>query len=75
MFVIGDILDSSVCSGPLDAIIERCTLQLFPPEERGIALDTLASRLTPDGLFLSHCHDGGWKPPDKPVDQVERFLA
>ena len=73
-FVIGDILDSSICSGPFDAIIERRMLQLFPTEERGIALDKLASRLTPDGLFLSHCHDGRWKPPDEPVHQVETFF-
>ena len=74
MFLIGDILDTSVCPGPFDAIIERRTLQLFSPEERGIALDMLASRLKLDGLFLSHCHDGGWKPPDEPVHQVENFF-
>jgi hypothetical protein len=74
MFLTGDILDPSVCSGPFDAIIERRMLQLFPEDERGIALETLASRLTQDGLFLSHCHDGRWKPPDEPVHQVERFF-
>jgi len=74
MFLTGDILDPSVCSGPFDAIIERRMLQLFPEDERGIALETLASRLTQDGLFLSHCHDGRWKPPDDPVHQVERFF-
>ena len=74
MFLIGDILDTSVCPGPFDAIIERRTLQVFSSEERGIALDMLASRLKPDGLFLSHCHDGGWKPPDEPVHQVENFF-
>ena len=72
--VTGDILSGSVCPGPFDAIIERRTLQLFPEEERGAALDALASRLHPNGLFLSHCHDGGWKPPGKPVHQVERFF-
>jgi hypothetical protein len=73
-FVIGDILDRSMCPGPFDAIIERRTLQLFPEHERGGALDMLASRLQPNGLFLSHCHDGGWKPPGRPVHQVERFF-
>jgi Methyltransferase domain len=73
-FVIGDILDRSICPGPFDAIIERRTLQLFPEEERGTALDALASRLQPNGLFLSHCHDGGWKPPGEPVHQVEQLL-
>ncbi len=71
-FVVGDILDRSVCPGPFNAIIERRTLQLFPEEERGLALDALASRLQADGLFLSHCHDGRWKPPNKPVHQVEQ---
>jgi chemotaxis methyl-accepting protein methylase len=73
-FTIGNILDTSVCSGPFDAIIERRTLQLFPPEERGTALDRLALRLKPDGLFISHCHDGGWKPPHEPVHHVEKFF-
>ena len=73
-FVSGDILDCSVCPGPFDAIIERRMLQLFPSEERGIALDMLASRLRSDGLFLSHCHDGRWRPPGKPVHQVEKFF-
>jgi hypothetical protein len=71
-FVVGDILDRSVCPGPFDAIIERRTLQLFPEEERGLALDALASRLQAGGLLLSHCHDGGWKPPNKPVHKVEQ---
>lgn len=74
VFVVGDIRDSSMCPGPFDAIIERRTLQLFPANERGVALDMLASRLRPDGLFLSHCHDGGWRPPDRPVHQVEKFF-
>ena len=73
-FVIGDVLDRSVCPGPFDAIIERRTLQLFPEKERGTALDALASRLQPNGLLLSHCHDGGWRPPDERVHQVERLL-
>jgi hypothetical protein len=63
-----------VCLGPFDAIIVRRTLQLFPEQERGVALDVLASRLQPNGLFLIHCHVGTWKPPDEPVHQVERFF-
>ena len=73
-FVVGDILDRLVCPGPFDAIIERCMLQLFPEAERGGALDALASRLQPDGLFLSHCHDGRCRPPRKPIHYVERFF-
>jgi SAM-dependent methyltransferase len=73
-FVAGDILDRSVCPGPFDAIVERRMLQLFPEAERGAALDGLASRLQPSGLFLSHCHDGRSRPPNKPVHHVERFF-
>jgi len=73
-FEVGDILDASACPGPFDAIIERRTLQLFPPEERGLALDMLAARLKADGLFVSHCHDGGWKPPNPRVHHVESFF-
>jgi SAM-dependent methyltransferase len=59
-FVIGDLLDRSVCPGPFDAIIERRMLQLFPEQEQGVALDALASRLKADGLLLSHCHNWMW---------------
>lgn len=74
-FVAGNILDPALCLGPFDAIIERRMLQLFSPEERGVALDLLTSRLRPDGLFLSHCHDGGWKPPDPRVHPGREVLA
>jgi hypothetical protein len=73
-FAVGDILDRSVCPGPFDAIIERRTLQLFREEERNLAVDALASRLQANGLFLSHCHDGTWKPPNEPVHQVEQVF-
>ena len=73
-FVVGDILDGSLCPGLFDAIIERRTLQLFPEQERGAALDCLISRIQPNGLFLSHCHDGRWKPPAEPVHRVERLF-
>lgn len=56
-FVVGDILDRSLCPGPFDAIIEHRTLQLFPEEERGLAVDALASRLKIDGLLVSHRHN------------------
>jgi DNA-binding CsgD family transcriptional regulator len=56
-FVIGDVLDRSVCPGPFDAIIERRMLQLFPEQEQGVALDALASRLKADGLLVSHRHN------------------
>lgn len=61
-FVVGDLRDPSVCPGPFDVVIERRTLQLFPPNECGQALDALAHRLRADGILVSHCHNGGWRP-------------
>jgi len=61
-FVVGDLRDEAVCARPFDVVIERCTLQLFPPDGRGSALDSLASRLREDGILRSHCHNGGWRP-------------
>lgn len=64
-FVVGDILDSAVCPGPFDVIIERRTAQIFLSHDIGALLGALAMRLTPDGVFFSHSHDGAWKPPAK----------
>ena len=49
-------------------------LQLFPEEERGTALDHLAARLQPNGLFLSRSHDNRSRLPKRPVHHVERFF-
>lgn len=65
-FVVGDFFDLEVCPGPFDVIIERRTAQLFAKDDLGGAMSVLANRLIPNGIFLSHCHDGGWKPPVEP---------
>ena len=65
-FVVGDILDSAVCPGPFDVIIERRTAQLYFNREIGAVLGALAMRLGQDGILFSHCHDGAWKPPAEP---------
>ena len=70
-YVTGDILDPTVCPGPFDVIVERRTLQLFPPEQRPRALKALAARVAPDGVFFSHCHDRGWRPGTKPNHAAE----
>lgn len=62
-FVIGNILDPSICPGPFDVVIERCTAQLYLNHDIGGILGALARRIGPEGIFVSHCHDGGWKPP------------
>ena len=66
-FEVGDFRDTRVCAGPYDVVIERCTIQLFPDDERSAALDALAARLAPGGIFFSHCHFGSWAP-DEPLE-------
>jgi SAM-dependent methyltransferase len=56
-FVTGDLRDPAMCPGPFDVVIERCTLQLFPDDERPAALTAVANRLAPRGIFFSQCHD------------------
>jgi hypothetical protein len=72
--VIGDIVDPALCPGPFDAIIERRAIQLFPPGERAPALDRLAARLAPRCLFVSHHHNGAWRP-DQPREHYATAWA
>lgn len=74
-FAVGDLLDSTVCPGPFDVIIERKTLQLFPEHERAVALGALVARLSPNGILLTHCHDGSWKPPEPRTHVIEPLLG
>lgn len=62
-FVVGNLLDTMVCPGPFDVIIERRTVQRFGEHERSAALEALAGRLNTVGIFLSHCNDDQF-PPD-----------
>jgi len=62
--VTGDLMREDLCPGPYDVVIERRTVQLFPSAEQPTALDRLAARLAPGGLFVSHQHSGGWQPED-----------
>jgi hypothetical protein len=65
-FVLGDLFDETLCRGPFDVVIERRTAQGYPDAERDLLLVALAARLQPHGLFVSHCHDGSWRPPNEP---------
>lgn len=65
-FVVGDILDSTVCPGPFDVIIERRTAQIYFNSDIERVLGALEMRLGQCGILLSHCHDGAWKPPAEP---------
>jgi hypothetical protein len=56
-FVVGDLLDITVCPGPFDVVIERRTVQWFAEHERAAALSALAGRLNEVGIFMSQCLD------------------
>lgn len=73
-FVTGDLRDSSLCPGPFDVIIERRTLQLFSERERPSAMTAVAGRLARRGIFVSHCHDGWWKPPAQPYHATRAWF-
>jgi uncharacterized RDD family membrane protein YckC len=73
-FVVGDILDKSVCPGPFDVIIERRTAQTYLDHNLGAVMTALADRLACDGIFLSHCHDGCWRPPAMPRHFTEPWF-
>ena len=74
-FVTGDLVNPQVCSGPFDVVIERRTVQLFPPEERRLpAVQRLVARLAHRGLFVSQQHADGWRPGEPRTHYAEEWL-
>jgi hypothetical protein len=73
-YVTGDVVNAEACPGLFDAVIERRTLQLFPPDEKSAALDSLAARMAARVLFVSHQHKGNWKP-NEPREHFARDWA
>jgi SAM-dependent methyltransferase len=73
-FVEGDLMDPAICPGPFDVIVERKTLQLFPNAERRAAVARVVGRLAPNGIFLSHYHNGAWKPSQPRTHLIEALL-
>ena len=61
-FIVGDFLNPALCPGPYDLIIERRTAQNYLENDRVLVLEALANRLSPEGVFLSHCHDNQGGP-------------
>ena len=55
-FVVGDLMDPAICPGPYDVVLERKTLQLFPPEQQPAAIRAVADRVANPGIFYSHSH-------------------
>ena len=61
-FVVGDVFEPSVCTGPFDVVIERLTAQNYPDDTLGGFLTMLINRLSPAGVLVTHCHDNSWRP-------------
>jgi len=74
-FVVGDLCNVACCPGPYDVVIDRKTLQLYTDEERPTAMKAVANRLASPGIFFSHCHDGGWKPPAEPRHATQSWFV
>ncbi len=74
-FVSGDLFDPAICPGPFDVVIERRCVQLFPRTDQPEALERLIARLSPRGTFISHEHQGFWKPGDDRTHYAERWVA
>ena len=66
---------NELCRGPFDVVIERRTVQLFPPAEQPATRDRLAARLAPDGLLISHQHMGRWKPGEPRTHFAQAWAA
>ena len=73
-FTVGNIFDSQVCRGPFDVIIERRTSQVFREKDRTTLMGALASRLSPEGIFLSHSHDAAWRPGRDPRQPAKEWF-
>jgi hypothetical protein len=73
--IVGDLTDADVCPGLFDAVIERRTVQLFPDGDRVHAYERLTGRLARRGVFVSHEHQGGWKPGASRTHHAESWLT
>jgi hypothetical protein len=73
--ITGDLIDPATSPGPFDVVIERRTVQLFPAAERPEALERLVARLAIPGVFVSHEHQGAWRPGDTRTHYAEGWLA
>lgn len=55
-------------------IIERRTALNFLREGMQALLGALAKRLNENGIFVSHCHEGAWRPPDEPHHYTKHWF-
>ena len=66
--MVGNALDPAICPGRYDVIIERRTAQNYVlTNSLPQFMAAVARRLAGRGLFVSHYHDGAWRPvePDR----------
>lgn len=73
-FLAGDLLNPEFCPGPFDAVVERRTVQLYSGAERDRILERLAARLAPQGIFVSHCHLGWWRPGEPRIHPFKQWF-
>ncbi len=73
-FVVGDVLEPSICAGPFDVVVERLTAQDYPDDTLGSFLTALSKRLSPYGILVTHCHDNSWRPGTEPRHRPGEWL-
>lgn len=75
-FVVGNLLDTTVCPGPFDVIIERRTVDRFSAQVRPAALLALTGRLAKVGIFFSLSNDGGYfeSKRERPLHAAESWF-
>jgi len=62
-YVVGDLFNPELAPGPFDVVLERRMAQNYAEARFSLLLSGLRARLSPNGLFVTHCHDGRWRPP------------
>ena len=73
-FLTGNLLNPEVCPGPFDVVIDRQMVQLFLESEFDQILNRLVDRLRPNGIFVSNCHMGWWRPGMPRQHPAEKWL-
>lgn len=71
----GSLCDPALCPGPYDVVIERCTLQQWPEDERDEAVEAVVRRLAPRGLLFTQAHNGGLRPIQAPRHPASAWFA
>jgi hypothetical protein len=73
-YVNANFMDTEICPGPYDVVIERRTVQLLPDAVRARALAALAARLNKPGILYSHCNDSNYGAGKKLFHASEQWF-